>query len=114
MKNKIEELKIELTEMEDHYAFDPTDQDLHEDIIILQAQLKELEETVAEKVNNIQEKYPIIRKLFPNEVERIEQGRCPFCNKEINKEEFRNEISLKEFKISGICQKCQDDFFGTN
>jgi len=44
MKNKIEELKIELAEMEDHYAFDPTDQDLHEDIIALQAQLKELED----------------------------------------------------------------------
>lgn len=65
-----------------------------------------------EKVKNIQEKYPIIRKLFPKEIRRIDKGRCPFCNKEINKEEFRNEISLKEFKISGLCQKCQDDFFG--
>jgi hypothetical protein len=65
-----------------------------------------------EKIKNIKEKYPVIRELFPVEVERIDQGRCPFCSKEINKEEFRNEISLKEFKISGLCQKCQDDFFG--
>jgi hypothetical protein len=26
--------------------------------------------------------------------------------------EFRNAISAKEFSISGLCQKCQDSFFG--
>lgn len=45
-------------------------------------------------------------------VDAVKAGKCPFCKNEIKMDEFRNEISRKEFKISGICQKCQDDFFG--
>lgn len=26
--------------------------------------------------------------------------------------EFRDELSKKEYRISGLCQKCQDSFFG--
>lgn len=38
---------------------------------------------------------------------------CIWCSKEFEIEkEFRNEISLREFKISGLCQKCQDKIFG--
>jgi len=43
-------------------------------------------------------------------VER-EQGLCPFCGKRIDKNEFRDDLSRKEFKISGLCQKCQDEVF---
>lgn len=25
---------------------------------------------------------------------------------------FRDEVSKREFKISGLCQKCQDEVFG--
>lgn len=39
-------------------------------------------------------------------------GRCPTCQSEIT--EFRNDISKKEFSISGMCQKCQDSVFGTD
>jgi len=38
---------------------------------------------------------------------------CVFCKKPIDPgNDFRNEISRKEFEISGICQVCQDDLFG--
>ena len=37
---------------------------------------------------------------------------CPFCHKPINVEDFRDELSIKEFRMSGLCQKCQDDTFG--
>jgi len=38
---------------------------------------------------------------------------CVFCKKSIDPDkDFRNEISKKEFKISGICQDCQDEVFG--
>lgn len=47
---------------------------------------------------------------FEQEVELVEQGQCPFCKKPIGK--FRDEISRREFRISGLCQSCQDDFFG--
>ena len=46
------------------------------------------------------------------EVDRVEMGRCPFCNKDIDVgKEFRDELSRKEFGISGLCQKCQDEVF---
>ena len=49
---------------------------------------------------------------FGKEVERVESGLCPFCGKEVKQEDFRDDLSRKEFKISGLCQKCQDKMFG--
>lgn len=48
---------------------------------------------------------------FGKEVELVEQSKCPFCKKEINIRDFRDLLSAKEYKISGLCQKCQDDTF---
>lgn len=49
---------------------------------------------------------------FGKHVEDVEKGLCPFCNKPIKREDFKDELSRKEFKISGLCQKCQDATFG--
>lgn len=38
-------------------------------------------------------------------------GFCPFCGKPVSADSFRDELSRKEFSISGLCQVCQDDFF---
>ena len=40
--------------------------------------------------------------------------RKPFgCGRQINfNEEEWNEIEIKEYKISGLCNKCQKGFFG--
>lgn len=38
-------------------------------------------------------------------------GRCPTCGNAIGG--FRDDLSVKEFSISGMCQKCQDSVFGT-
>lgn len=38
---------------------------------------------------------------------------CPTCDKAFDpRSEFRDELSAKEFTISGMCQDCQDDVFG--
>jgi hypothetical protein len=38
---------------------------------------------------------------------------CVTCGSEkINRSDFRDELSRKEFKISKMCQKCQDSVFG--
>ena len=47
-------------------------------------------------------------------LDRKAQGRCPFCGKEVKETDFRNEISKKEFKISGLCQSCQDEVYGVD
>jgi hypothetical protein len=36
----------------------------------------------------------------------LDASRCPVCGGEAKN--FRDEISRKEFSISGMCQKCQD------
>ena len=47
-----------------------------------------------------------------SQTEAKEKKVCPFCHKPINVEDFRDELSIKEYGISGLCQKCQDDTFG--
>jgi len=34
---------------------------------------------------------------------------CRWCGKEIKG--FKDELSVKEFRISGLCQECQDKTF---
>jgi len=51
-------------------------------------------------------------KIFPEAKKLIDEGKCPFCKETINTKSFRDELSKKEFKISGLCQKCQDETFG--
>lgn len=53
----------------------------------------------------------IVDKIFPDLVKKVEQRKCPFCNKNINENDFKDKLSRKEYEISGICQECQDDFF---
>lgn len=53
----------------------------------------------------------IVRKLFPEAVKRVEIGECPFCGKKVYLDNFRDALSLSEFRISGMCQKCQDKVF---
>lgn len=40
----------------------------------------------------------------------ILEDRCVICGQPAT--EFSNELSEKEFSISGMCQRCQDDIFG--
>ena len=41
-----------------------------------------------------------------------ELGMCVFCQKKVKESDFRNEISLKEWHVSHLCQACQDSVFG--
>ena len=54
----------------------------------------------------------IIDAVFPGTTDKIKKGMCPFCNNKIS--EFRDELSRKEYGISGLCQSCQDKVFGWN
>ena len=48
---------------------------------------------------------------FTKEVQRVREKKCPFCGESVDPTSFRDELSRKEFQISGICQKCQDVTF---
>lgn len=53
----------------------------------------------------------IIGKIFPEAINKIEAGLCPTCGKPIKIEEFVDELSVKEFEISGMCMACQRKAF---
>ena len=57
----------------------------------------------------------IMRKAgFSKEVDRVKEGKCSLCGKEIDTVfAFRDGVSKREFVISGLCQECQDKTFGT-
>lgn len=42
----------------------------------------------------------------------IQNHQCMTCNKPVN--QFRDQLSLKEYTISGMCQACQDEVFDTD
>ena len=55
----------------------------------------------------------IAKRMFPQAQDQINAGKCPLCGAEINGvDEFKDEASMREFGISGMCQKCQDETFG--
>lgn len=55
----------------------------------------------------------VIRTTFKfDRVASIRGNTCVFCKKTIDPEtEFKDELSRKEFTISGLCSVCQDKVF---
>ena len=45
-----------------------------------------------------------------NRIKQIQNNNCILCKHDAV--EFRNSISEKEYRISGMCQSCQDEVFG--
>lgn len=41
----------------------------------------------------------------------IKKNICVMCGNIVDENNFKDELSLKEFKISGVCQSCQDKIF---
>jgi RNA processing factor Prp31 len=67
------------------------------------------------------ERNPELQKFLDNfakksfgisKTEAKEKMLCVFCKEKIEMKDFRDQLSIKEYGISGICQKCQDDTFG--
>lgn len=49
--------------------------------------------------------------IYPKFKERIVYNVCPICLTKITYDSFRDEISRKEYSVSGLCQECQDKVF---
>lgn len=58
------------------------------------------------------EKHPAMEQFLEKEFGRttaITGGTCVFCtDPDFN---WKDELSRKEYRISGLCQKCQDEVF---
>ena len=57
-----------------------------------------------------QEVKNLIEAVFPGTAKAIAEKRCPTCQKALGK--FRDQLSAREYEISGMCQECQDSVFG--
>ncbi len=42
----------------------------------------------------------------------IKDKSCACCGSSVKLDSFKDDLSLKEFHISGMCQECQDSVFG--
>lgn len=51
---------------------------------------------------------------FGPEVNLIDAGRCPLCTHPVDPSSFSDALSRREWEISGLCQSCQIETFGTN
>lgn len=53
-----------------------------------------------------------LKGLFPDHSKNIEAGGCATCgSKKVKSEDFENDLSRKEFSISGMCQECQNQIW---
>ena len=52
-----------------------------------------------------------IEAIFPGTMQSIRECRCPMCRHDIVMSEFVDPLSVREYEISGLCQKCQNEFF---
>jgi len=50
--------------------------------------------------------------VFPRRFDRVIKDVCVTCDNKITDNSFKDEISIKEYSISGMCQECQDGVFG--
>jgi hypothetical protein len=49
---------------------------------------------------------------FDKELENIENGLCATCGSDkVRYDDFKDSLSWKEFKISHMCQKCQNEVY---
>lgn len=48
---------------------------------------------------------------FGEQVQRMKDGRCAWCGVPVKLEDFRDECSRREWRISGLCFGCQDQTF---
>ena len=48
---------------------------------------------------------------FGKQLDLIKQGLCPMCEKKLYVSELRTEIERNEYRISGMCHKCQTIHF---
>jgi hypothetical protein len=72
-----------------------------------------LHRVIIELIDMNTEKKSFLRSLgFGREVSMVKECRCPLCEDRVDEDEFRNEVFIKEFERSGLCQGCQDTVFG--
>ena len=48
---------------------------------------------------------------FQEEITKVEKGLCASCGKPVDIKNFKDNESVNEYIISGLCQSCQESVF---
>lgn len=56
----------------------------------------------------------LMEAINPGCLDRVLNMTCATCSGEIDPDNFHDTLSRREYEISGMCQKCQDNFFGVD
>ena len=48
---------------------------------------------------------------FGKQIKLVEERQCPICKKPTKESDFKDSLSRVEYRISGLCQTCQDEVF---
>lgn len=67
----------------------------------------EIKFTPADKAESLEQLF----ELMFGRTTAINSQVCASCGKPVFPEDFRDEVSVKEYTISGLCQECQDEVF---
>ncbi len=54
---------------------------------------------------------PLIKEMMTTSIKRRGRLVCSVCEANVKSSDFKDELSRKEFSLSGLCQVCQDEFF---
>lgn len=53
----------------------------------------------------------ILDVFYPEAGQKFDDGLCVICETPIHDKDFKDTISRKEYEITGLCQKCQDETY---
>jgi hypothetical protein len=82
------------------------------DIMPLAVMEFKVEESVVKKAKEKKNKKSDTTWIVPDFNNHTEPViRCPFCQDPILANLFKDKLSIDEWTISGLCQKCQDEVF---
>ena len=55
-----------------------------------------------------------LERIHKHVADHVKMGKCTMCGEDVDVSLFTDTISLKEYYISGLCMKCQDEIFNTD
>jgi hypothetical protein len=84
---------------------------LFEDVNVIEEVFGDRKQSITEGLVKPDLNKPIF-KMMPDKAKKIEDNKCPLCSSEIKEEDFKDASAKKEYSISGMCQKCQDEVSG--
>ncbi len=57
-----------------------------------------------------EERMQDVFKIINGMLKKRQEGKCPICGRK-GPFQFRDDLSRREYQISGMCQRCQDKAF---